>query len=76
MLLIAKRISNFLQFRPILIIFFWSLASFTFFMMTLSFELMQIQVVADSNVTTVSTPLNEILSGNFQGKTENFQGMS
>ncbi|CAL2045591.1 unnamed protein product [Caenorhabditis brenneri] len=35
-------------------------------MMTLSFELMQIQVVADSNVTTVSTPFNEILSGNFQ----------
>ncbi|KAF1750757.1 hypothetical protein GCK72_017308 [Caenorhabditis remanei] len=54
MLVVAKKISNFLQFRPILILFFWSLASFTFFLMTLSFELMHIQVMSDNNTIPVA----------------------
>ncbi|PIC27923.1 hypothetical protein B9Z55_020021 [Caenorhabditis nigoni] len=66
MLVVAKRISNFLQFRPILILFFWSLASFTFFLMTLTFELMQIQIVTSNNETTEKTIVEEKPSGNYQ----------
>ncbi|CAI2353208.1 unnamed protein product [Caenorhabditis sp. 36 PRJEB53466] len=51
MLLVAKRISHFLQLRPIWILFFWTLASFTFFLMTLIFELIPIEVLSQINGT-------------------------